>query len=152
KLDGVAFEFREYEAGVCAFRSCGDALPEATLAGCREADAILLGAMGLPDVRQADGTELTPQIDLREKLDLYAGVRPIRTYHTAHSPLRTERAAGIDFVIYRENTEGLFFGRKLGRVGGPDEARDTMRISRAASERLFRAAFRHAERRRKHVT
>ena len=107
--------------------------------------------MGLPGVRWPDGTEMTPQIDLREKLDLYCGLRPIRLYHEAHSPLKGVKAGEIDFLILRENTEGLFFSR-LNEPRGATEVRDTMRISRDRSERLFRAAFSQARRRRKHVT
>lgn len=152
KIPGLRLALTEHPAGVGAYRDCGDALPAATLDACRAADAIFLGAMGLPNVRQADGTELTPQIDLREILDLYAGVRPIRLYHRAHSPLRLDDGQPIDFVIYRESTEGMFFSRKSGPAPGKDEARDTLRITRAGSERLFRAAFQHARRRRRKVT
>lgn len=110
------------------------ALPEATLSRIREADAILLGAMGLPDVRRPNGVELTPQIDLREKLDLYNGVRPIRLYHASHSPLYGYGTVGsgrpIDFVIVRENCEGLFSERLAPRPSGRDFETDTMRITR----------------------
>jgi 3-isopropylmalate dehydrogenase len=152
RLDGVRFDLAEYPAGAAEYLRNGDPLPRAALDACRDCDAILLGAMGLPDVRWPGGTEMTPQIDLREELDLYAGVRPIRLYHAAHSPLRPERAGAIDFVIYRENTEGLFYSRK--RTWSPEAAEvcDTMRVSRHSSERLFRAAFRHAARRRGLVT
>src|SRR5688500_16461048 len=65
------------DAGAGTYLSEGEALPERTLSACREADAILLGAMGLPHVRYPDGTEVAPQLDLRTQLSLYAGVRPI---------------------------------------------------------------------------
>ena len=67
---------------------------------------ILFGAMGLPDVRYPDGTEIAPQLDIRVNLDLYAGVRPIRAIPGLHGPLRDPRAEQIDFVILREQTEG----------------------------------------------
>jgi 3-isopropylmalate dehydrogenase len=118
----------------------------------RSADAILLGAMGLPDVRWGTGTEMAPQLDFREQLELYAGVRPIYLYNAQHSPLRAHKAGEIDFVIFRENTEGLFFSRRETFHPDAFEVRDTMRVSRYASERLFRAAFRAAEKRRKHLT
>ena len=73
--------------------------------------------MGLPDVRWPDGKEMTPQIDLRERLDLYYGVRPIRLYHEFHSPLKNVRAGEIDLVIVRESTEGLVL-RALSNVNG----------------------------------
>ena len=80
--------------------------------------------MGLPGVRWPTGTEMTPQIDIREELDLYAGARPIKLYNAAHSPLKP-RPAAIDFVIYRENTEGLFFSRKSTYDPQATEVRDT---------------------------
>jgi len=95
---------------------------------------------------------MAPQLDLRERLELYAGVRPIRLYHAGHSPLKKYAAGEIDLVIFRESTEGMFWSR--GGKYAPDAAEvcDTMRISRRGSERLFRAAFREAERRRGLVT
>jgi len=152
KLDGVRFELSDYPAGAMEYLRNGDPLPAATMDACRAADAILLGAMGLPDVRGPGGTEMAPQLDLREQLELYAGVRPIRLYHPAHSPLRPERAAGIDFVIFRESTEGMFSSRKMAYAPDAAQVCDTMRITRHGSERLFRAAFRHAQRRRRLLT
>jgi 3-isopropylmalate dehydrogenase len=152
KLDGIQFDLDEHPAGAAEYLRGGDPLPATTMDACRAANAILLGAMGLPDVRWPGGTEMAPQLDLREQLDLYAGIRPIRLYHPDHSPLRPERAAGIDFVIFRENTEGMFASRKGTYARDAAEVCDTMRITRHGSERLFRAAFRHAERRRRLVT
>ena len=151
KLEGVRFRFTEYACGAGEYLRNGDPLPKATLEACRAAHATLLGAMGLPGVRWPSGTEMTPQIDLRDELDLYAGARPIKLYHPAHSPLKA-RPGAIDFVIYRENTEGLFFSRKEKYNPAAAEVRDTLRISRHGSERLFRAAFKEAMRRRKVVT
>jgi len=147
KLNGVEFQFSELPCGAGEFLRSGDPLPGATLRACGDSDAILLGAMGIPEVRWPSGTEMAPQLDLREQLDLYAGVRPIRLYNSAHTPLKNGDRQ-IDIVIYRENTEGLFFSRKNGYGKDVLEVRDTLRISRRASERLFRAAFRHAKRRR----
>ena len=147
-LTGVAFELHEWPCGAGEYLRSGDPLPEATMEACREADAILLGAMGLPDVRWPSGTEMAPQLDLREQLELYAGVRPIRLYRAEHSPLRDGRSQGIDLVMFRENTEGMFASRKNTWRIDSSEVCDTLRITRRASERLFRAAFRAAERRR----
>jgi 3-isopropylmalate dehydrogenase len=151
KLDGIHFEMTEHPCGANEYLRNGDPLPKATLEACRCADATILGAMGIPGVRWPSGTEMTPQIDLREDLDLYAGARPIKLYNEAHSPLKP-RPAAIDFVLYRENTEGLFFSRKSTYDPAAAEVRDTMRISRPATERICRAAFRHAMKRRKLVT
>jgi 3-isopropylmalate dehydrogenase len=149
---GARFEFSELSVGAGEYLRSGDPLPETTFDRLRDFDAILLGAMGLPGVRWPDGTEMTPQIDLREKLDLYCGLRPIRLYHEAHSPLKGMKAGEIDFLILRENTEGLFFSRLNEPAPGATEVRDIMRISRDRSERLFRSAFSQAQKRRKHVT
>jgi 3-isopropylmalate dehydrogenase len=108
--------------------------------------------MGLPDVRRPDGRELTPQIDLRERLDLYCGLRPVRLLSADHSPLKHYRAGEIDLAIVRENTEGLFAGRheSFDRTGL--EVCDQMRITRAGAERVIHAAFKLALKRRRHVT
>ena len=68
--------------------------------------------MGLPGVRWPSGVEMTPQLDLRERLDLYCGLRPIYLFHPDDSPLRGKAAGAIDFMLVRESTEGLFSSRK----------------------------------------
>jgi len=152
RVGEIQFEFEEFSVGAAEYLRGGDPMPPATLARLRRFDAILLGAMGLPDVRWPDGTEMTPQLDLREKLDLYLGLRPVRLYHQRDSPLAGVSAGEVDMLIVRENTEGLFFSRRRRPRDGATQVRDTMRISRAASERLFRGAFREAARRRGLVT
>jgi 3-isopropylmalate dehydrogenase len=152
QFQSVRLDLQPCIAGAAEFRRTGHDLPAATLATCRAADAILLGAMGLPDVRHPDGRECTPQIALREIFDLYAGLRPIRLLSSADCPLKKYDAGQIDFVIIRENTEGLFWSRNERLADGADEARDTLRISRTGSERLFRTAFKLARTRRRHVT
>jgi 3-isopropylmalate dehydrogenase len=144
--------YEELSVGANEFLRSGDPLPAATFERLKDFDAILLGAMGLPDVRWPDGTEMTPQIDIREKLDLYCGLRPIRLYHESHSPLKKYGAGEIDFLIIRENTEGLFFSRLDKPRPEANDVRDTMRVSRDGSERLFHSAFKAARKRRKHVT
>ncbi len=152
ELDGIQFEFSEESVGAAEYLRSGDPLPERAFAACRAADAVLLGAMGLPDVRWPNGKEMTPQIDLRERLDLYCGLRPIYLYHCEDSPLKGYGAGEIDFLIVRESTEGLFSARLSERDADAEEVRDVMRITRAASTRVIRAAFQQAARRRKKVT
>jgi len=152
RLESFHLDYKEYPAGAGEYLKSGDPLPTSTLEGCRAADAILLGAMGLPGVRWASGTEMTPQIDLRELLDLYAGVRPIRLYHSKHSPLRGYEAGEIDMVIFRESTEGLFASRKNSVDFTASEIRDTLLVTRHAAERICRAAFQMALKRRSMVT
>lgn len=148
----LRFEREEHSIGAAEFLRSGDPFPESVFEQVSRCDAILLGAMGLPQVRGPGGTEIAPQLDLRERLDLYAGVRPVRLFHPAHSPLRGRAAGDIDFVLVRESTEGLFSSRKRRWPGGADEVVDEMRITRAASVRLFRFAFALARQRRRHVT
>ena len=95
-----------------------------------------------------DGTEIAPQLDLRVELDLYAGVRPARAIPGIPLPLADPRAAAIDLVVIRESTEGLFASRGKGVVSDDREARDTMVITRAGSERVHDFAFRLALRRK----
>lgn len=146
------FEVQEMPCGAGEYLRNGDPLPKSTVEACREADAVLLGAMGLPNVRWPDGTEMVPQIDLREILDLYAGIRPIYLYNSAHCPLKDVEAGEIDFVIFRENTEGLFFSRKNSYPERASLVEDTLRITRNGAERIVRSAFRYAVNRRNFVT
>ena len=138
---GPAFDFETFPCGANCFLEQGDPLPEATLAGCRAADAVLLGAMGLPHVRWPDGTEMRPQVDLRFKLDLYAGVRPIYLFAGQHTPLKDLGAGDIDFVILRENVEGLFASMNAGIELHGEVAVDSMVITRTGTERVVRFAF-----------
>ena len=121
-VGGFSLAMRAHPAGAGELRDHGEALPAATLEACRAADAILLAAMGLPDVRYPDGTEATPQIDLRIQLGLYAGVRPVRCLPGFPRVLADPRAADLDFVLVRESTEGLFATRGNDRCT-PDELR-----------------------------
>jgi 3-isopropylmalate dehydrogenase len=152
QVEGCRLEFEVISIGAGEYLKSGDPLPESVFERLPAFDAILLGAMGLPGVRWPDGVEMTPQIDLRERLDLFNGLRPIYLFHADDSPLRGRSAGDIDFVIIRESTEGLFSSRKLWRDPASDRATDTMLITRAGSERVIRAAFQLALKRRKHVT
>jgi 3-isopropylmalate dehydrogenase len=136
-------EFRTFEAGADLYQRTGVALPANSMQGAENADAILLGAMGLPNVRYPDGTEVQPHLDMREKFQLYAGIRPIRILPGTPTPLADPRARQVDCVLVRESTEGLFASRTLTRREG-DAVFDTMKISRSVSERLFDAAFKLA--------
>ena len=141
------------DAGAAYFKETGrDIAPDGeTRAGA--ADAIFLGAIGLPSVRHPDGTEISPHLRLRDAFGLYAGVRPVRAYPNAPQRLADPRAAGIDLVILRESTEGLFYSAAAhgrSQIIGDEEVRDTLRITRATTERLHRFAFRLAERRKSH--
>jgi 3-isopropylmalate dehydrogenase len=144
---GLKFRFSEAPAGAGHYRDTGKSMPESTIKLCDEADAILLGACGLPSIRYPDGTEIAPQVELRFIFDLYAGVRPCRLIPGAPSPIVGAERHGIDLVVIRESTEGLFASMGKGVVTH-DEARETMVITRKTSQRLFDFSFRLAARRK----
>jgi 3-isopropylmalate dehydrogenase len=146
---GFSLEFQTYPAGAQHYKKTGEALPEKTFEAARDADAMLFGAMGWPSIRYPDGTEIAPQLDLRFRLELYAGVRPVRAIPGIPLPLADPRAKDIDLVVVRESTEGLFASRGKGVVEDDREARDTMVITRKGSERVHEFSFRLAEKRRK---
>ena len=141
-------DYVHLEAGAALYERTGEAFPEEVFAVAADADAILLGAMGLPGVRYADGREIAPQLDLRERLSLYAGVRPIKCLPGLPPVLADKRAVDLDFVIIRESTEGLFASRAQTAVEDDRVACDTMQITRPVCERLFDFAFRLAAKRR----
>jgi 3-isopropylmalate dehydrogenase len=153
-LRGVAvpgrleFAFEEVEAGADCYRRTGEELPRETLEVCQAADAILFGAAGLPDVRFPDGTEIAPQLTLRIALDLYVGLRPIRLHPGVPTPLRLGDRERIDYVILRENTEGLYASRGAGVLVGGHVATDTLVVTRPGVLRICRHAFELARRRR----
>lgn len=147
RTGSTTLSYQRLAAGAAHYQRTGDALPRETLDVVRSSDATFLGAMGLPHIRYLSGTEIAPQLDLRETLDLFAGVRPIHSIPGLPPVLSDPRGGKLDFVLVRESTEGLFSSR--GRLAKTDDdvVEDTLRISRAASERLFRFAFRLARHR-----
>ena len=91
KRHGIGLAYEELRAGAFCYRDTGTAMSEETFDKAAKADAILLGAMGWPEIRTEDGTEIAPQLDLRFRLNLYAGVRPFRALP---GPARKTRSAG----------------------------------------------------------
>jgi len=135
----LKLSFQEHPAGANCYLQQGTDLPDATLEACREADAVLFGSAGDPNVRFKDGTEIAPQLTLRFLLDLYAGIRPIRTFPGV--PALLAGNPPIDYVIIRENTEGLYASRGAGVRVGNETAVDNMVITRHGTERIARYAF-----------
>jgi 3-isopropylmalate dehydrogenase len=144
----LKFRFTEAAAGAEHYKETSKSMPESTIKLCDEADAILLGACGLPSIRYPDNTEIMPQVELRFIFDLYAGVRPARLVPGVPSPIVGAQERGIDFVMIRESTEGLFASMGKG-VTTHDEARETLVVTRDKTERLFDFSLRLAERRKK---
>jgi 3-isopropylmalate dehydrogenase len=144
---GLTFELRHFAGGAQHYLDTGTAFSEESMQALEDCDAILFGAIGLPHVRYPDGTEIVTQIDIRDRFELYAGVRPVRLMPNTPSVLADPRAKDIDFVILREQTEGFFYSR-----GQPDidaaGANEHGRVTRRGCERLFDFAFRLARQRR----
>lgn len=140
--------FQDLPAGAAHYAKTGESLPAASMQAAKDSDAILLSAMGLPDVRYEDGTEISPQIDLRKALTLFAGVRPVTVRTGQRTPLSMPEGKEIDFVLIRESTEGLFYSQGSGEVS-KNEAKETLLITRDISEKLFNFAFNLANTRKR---
>ena len=144
---GLSFRYTEAPAGAEEYKATGKSMSASTVKLCETADAILLGACGLPSVRYPDNTEIMPQVELRFIFDLYAGVRPARLIPGVPSPIVGADRHGIDFVLIRESTEGLFASMGKGVVTD-DEARETLVVTRDKTERLFDFSLKLTERRK----
>jgi len=154
-LDTVgAFSYEEIEVGGASIDAHGVALTDAALESCRDADAVLLGAVGGPKWDTTDPDAPRPEqglLGLRAGLGLFANLRPVKPSAelTGASPLRPEVIAGTDLLVVRELTGGIYFGEK-GRAG--DRAHDTCVYTVAEIERIARVGFEAARRRRGRVT
>jgi 3-isopropylmalate dehydrogenase len=147
----IALQYRQVHAGAGYFRDHGRDIEFGGEAACGKSAAIFLGAIGLPTIRYDDGTEISPHLRLRDRYQLYAGVRPVRAYPNAPQRLTDPRAAQIDLVILRESTEGLFYSAAVhGRSEVIDnrEVRDVLRITRKTTEKLHRFGFELARKRK----
>ncbi len=138
------------DGGAQHYQRTGQVLPEDTLAECRSAHAMLHGAAGLPGVTYPDGTEVGNDLHLRLrfKLDLFANVRPIRLLRGVQCPLTGWKPGQIDYVIVRENTEGLYASRGGGVRLRDELATDTLVVTRKGVERVTRFAFELSRQRR----
>ena len=154
---GHQFNFTEYLAGGCAYDVHGVPLPDETVAGCKAADSVLLGAVGGPKWDSVPN-HLRPEkalLGLREALGLYTNLRPAKIYPALIQActLRSDIVEkGFDLVIVRELTGGIYFGERGRRDGkyGP-EAYDTESYSEMEVERIAKVAFETARKRRKNV-
>jgi 3-isopropylmalate dehydrogenase len=135
----LSYNFRE--GGAACYRKHGETITAETMELIRQADATIKGPVGLPDVRRPDGTEagLLGGI-LRIGFDLYANVRPIKLFPKTFTPLKDRPPGSIDYVIVRENTEGLYASRGRGLVM-EQAASDTLLLTRKGCERVSRFAF-----------
>ncbi len=142
----VAADVTHFPWGADHFLATGETIPEGAFEMlANEFDAVLAGAFGdprVPDGRHADEILL----GMRRRLDLFANIRPVRALHDSVVPLRKTRASDVDFVIFRENTEGAYAGRSRGSGEGTpeEEAVEEDVTTRRAVERICRAAFSRA--------
>lgn len=153
-----SFLFREGLIGGCAIDATGNPLPQETLDSCLASDAVLLGAVGGPqwsDPRAAVRPE-QGLLALRQAMGVYANLRPVVVLDALidASPLRPEKVRGVDLMIVRELTGGLYFGRPQGAelTDGERAAVDTMRYRESEVRRVVKLAFELARGRRKKVT
>lgn len=143
--------YDEISAGAGFFKDTGRDIEENGEARAATADAIFLGAIGLPSVRYENGTEISPHLRLRENLGLYAGVRPVKAYPNTPQRLADPRAANIDMVILRESTEGLFYSAAVhnrSEIKDDEEVRDTLLITRETTQKLHHFGFNLARKRK----
>ena len=153
---GQQFEYCFAKVGATAIDHYGDPLPEATLQACLHADAVLFGAIGDPKYDNDPDAKVRPEqglLRLRKELGLFANIRPVATYDSLlHlSPLRPDKVKGVDFVIFRELTGGIYFGEK-GLSADGQEAFDTCTYTVAEIERIAHLAFAQARLRRRKLT
>ena len=149
--DNLDFDIERFAFGGAGIDEQGDPLPESTLKACEKADAILLGAIGGPKWDNAAKRPEQGLLGLRKALGLFANIRPISVPDSVvHlSPLKEENVRGVDFVVVRELTGGIYFGeKKLGET----EASDHCTYSKTEIQRIIRKAFEIARTRNKKVT
>src|SRR5687767_7614024 len=161
-LDAVAqqfdhnFYYTYCMMGAEAIEKTGNPLPDETLEICIESDAILFGAIGHPKYDNDPNAKVRPEqglLKLRKSLGLFANIRPVSTYQALYhlSPVKNKVLEGVDFVIFRELTGGIYFGKKETNRE-QTYAFDECSYSREEIERVSHLAFRHAQSRKKKLT
>lgn len=153
---GHRFHFTEAAVGAQAIDKTGDPLPENTLRICRQADAVLFGAIGDPKYDADPDARVRPEqglLRLRKELGLFSNIRPVKVFPTVvdQSPMKKHVLKGTDFVIYRELTGGLYFGEKSLSEDGT-RAFDNCAYTEEEISRITHLAFKAAKGRRKKLT
>ena len=150
---GHSFQFQEHDIGGIAIDRHGEPLPAATLDAARKADAILLGAVGGPKWSDPNAKVRPEQglLAIRKGLGLFANLRPVKPHAAAlgASPIKSELLEGVDIVVVRELTGGIYFGDK---TRSDTDASDLCRYTVAEIERVVRSAAALARSRRGHLT
>lgn len=153
---GHEFTYTQALLGADAIDKTGSPLPQETIDICLDSDAILFGAIGHPKYDNDPTAKVRPEqglLGLRKALQLFANIRPVNTYPSLHhlSPLKTKNIEGVDFIIFRELTGGIYFGKKEISEDG-NTASDDCIYTAAEIERISVLAFEYAQKRRKKLT
>jgi len=153
---GHTFDYTYAPVGAVAIDETGEPLPDDTLALCKRSDALLFGAIGHPRFDNDPSAKVRPEqglLRLRKELGLFANLRPVASYDELAdlSPLRPERMKGVDMLIVRELTGGIYFGEK-GRTNNGNTAYDTCTYHRHEIERIVKMGFTEARARRGKLT
>ncbi|WP_078832564.1 3-isopropylmalate dehydrogenase [Sediminibacterium ginsengisoli] len=153
---GHAFEYSYGIMGADAIDKTGNPLPDETIETCLNSDAILFGAIGHPKYDNDPTAKVRPEqglLKLRKALQLYANIRPVTTYRALQhlSPLKAKQLEGVDFIVFRELTGGIYFGKKE-LSSDQQTAVDECTYTSAEIERVTRLAFKYALGRKKKLT
>ncbi|MGD1998412.1 MAG: 3-isopropylmalate dehydrogenase [Flavobacteriaceae bacterium] len=153
---GHTFEYEHALVGAIAIDKTGDPLPDETLKVCTSSDAVLFGAIGDPKYDNNPDAKVRPEqglLALRKSLNLFSNIRPVKAYDSLidRSPLKEDRISGTDFVIYRELTGGIYFGKKMLSEDGKT-ASDLCLYTQSEIERIAHMAFKAARNRRNKMT
>ncbi|MEN7550995.1 3-isopropylmalate dehydrogenase [Rapidithrix thailandica] len=154
---GHQFDYQHAVVGAAAIDATGDPFPEETYEACKNADAVLFGAIGDPKYDNDPKAKVRPEqglLAMRKKLGLYANIRPVSTFKSLlhKSPLRTDLVDGADFVVIRELTGGIYFGQPRGRSEDQNTAFDTCVYTKEEVQRIVKLAFEYAGKRNKKLT
>ena len=150
-------DFETALVGACAIDATGNPFPDETFELCKNSDAVLFGAIGDPKYDNDPKAKIRPEqglLAMRKKLGLYANVRPVTTFPSLldRSPLRRDLVENVDFVVLRELTGGIYFGRPQGRSEDGKTAYDSMVYHRYEIERIVKLACDYAMQRNKKLT
>ncbi len=153
---GHSFEYYFAVVGAIAIDQTGNPLPDATIDACLNSDAVLFGAIGDPKYDHDPSATVRPEqglLKLRKVLELYANIRPIDTYKALQhlSPVKARQLENVDFIIFRELTGGIYFGKKETSEDG-NTAIDECSYSTYEIERVARLAFEYAQKRKNKLT
>jgi 3-isopropylmalate dehydrogenase len=151
------FNYRHGLVGAIAIDKTGNPLPVETLELCKSSDAVLFGAIGDPKYDNNPSAKVRPEqglLAMRKELGLFANVRPVSTFPSLidKSPLKKELVQGVDIMMIRELTGGIYFGKPQGRSEDGNTAYDSCNYSRYEIDRVVRLACEYAMKRSKRVT